>query len=150
MGDKVFQISIPCDTDGFLTLECPFCNERFKLDASRVQQEDVERLFCPKCGLFDAPNHFWPTEVIEQAQILAANYAREMLNNFMGDLERSTRGNQIVAFKAGKKLEMADEKVLMETDDDFETVALPCCECQVKVKAIDKSLGVFCPYCGEK
>jgi redox-regulated HSP33 family molecular chaperone len=40
MSYKTFEISIPADEDGYVTFQCPYCNQRFKLNASEIQDSD--------------------------------------------------------------------------------------------------------------
>ena len=47
MSEIVFQIDIPSDDDGFVTLQCSFCNSRFKLTTADFQSDDVIYIFCP-------------------------------------------------------------------------------------------------------
>jgi hypothetical protein len=42
MSEIVFQIDIPFDDDGFVTLQCSFCNSRFKLTTADFQRGVVK------------------------------------------------------------------------------------------------------------
>lgn len=46
MADKIIQISIPADEDGFVSFECPHCEQRFKLRADEFEESDIINLFC--------------------------------------------------------------------------------------------------------
>jgi uncharacterized Zn-finger protein len=72
MADVSFKITVPSDNDGFITLQCPFCDDRFKLTVEDFQREDILEIFCPYCGLRHQHNHFLRDEVIEQAKLLLA------------------------------------------------------------------------------
>ena len=42
------KVSLPTDSDGFLSQECPFCEQRFKVLFGQGSQEPVSH--CPYCG----------------------------------------------------------------------------------------------------
>lgn len=149
MADQTFTISIPCDDDGFVTLQCPFCNDRFKLTGEGFQREDLLCIFCAYCGLYGEANTFLTDEIIEQAHIIAGNYAKSILNDFMKDLEKSLKHSKHVSFKAGKKIKEEDEQVLFEREE-METLEPSCCATQVKVRSSAAIVGIYCPFCGVK
>ena len=64
MSEVTFKIDVSTDDDGFLTIQCPFCSDRFKLTAQDFEREDIIDLFCPYCGLKDEPDSFITEEVI--------------------------------------------------------------------------------------
>jgi uncharacterized Zn-finger protein len=147
MADVSFQITVPSDNDGFITLQCPFCDDRFKLTVEDFQREDILEIFCPYCGLRHQHSHFLRDEVIEQAQIIASNHAKSLLNQWVKDLEKSTKRNKFVKFKAGKPLKIEAEKILFEREE-LETTTLACCQVTVKTRPLNKVIGVYCPCCG--
>ncbi|MEG4911629.1 hypothetical protein [Microcoleus sp. B7-D4] len=147
MADVAFQIKVPSDNDGFITLQCPFCDDRFKLTVEDFQREDIIEIFCPYCGLRDQHNQFLRDEVIEQAQIIASNYAKSLLNQWVKDLEKSTKRNKFVNFKAGKLPKLEAEKILFE-QEELEITTLVCCQVTVKTRPLNKVIGVYCPCCG--
>lgn len=149
MADVSFQITIPSDNDGFITLQCPFCDDRFKLTVEEFQREDIIEIFCPYCGLRHQHSEFLRDEVIEQAQIIAGNYAKSLLNQWMKDLERSTARNKFVKIKAGKLPKIEAEKILFE-QEELEITTLVCCQVTVKTRPLNKVIGVYCPCCGVK
>ncbi|WP_377482166.1 MAG: hypothetical protein P2A85_29155 (plasmid) [Microcoleus anatoxicus] len=149
MADVSFQITVPSDNDGFITLQCPFCDDRFKLTVEDFQREDIIEIFCPYCGLRHQHSQFLRDEVIEQAQIIASNYAKSLLNQWVKDLEKSTKRNKFVNFKAGKLPKLETEKILFE-QEELETTTLVCCLVTVKTRPLNKVIGVYCPCCGVK
>lgn len=94
MSDVVLSINIPTDNDGFITLQCSFCSDRFKLTASDFEREDIIDIFCPYCGFPNEPSTFLTDEVIEQAKVIASNYAKSMINKSLKDLEKKSQGNK--------------------------------------------------------
>jgi hypothetical protein len=147
MADVSFQITVPSDNDGCITLQCPFCDDRFKLTVEDFQREDILEIFCPYCGLRHQPSQFLRDEVIEQAQIIASNYAKSLLNQWVKDIEKSTKRNKLVKFKAGKRPKLEAEKILFE-QEELEITTLVCCQVTVKTRPLNKVIGVYCPCCG--
>jgi len=147
MSEVVFKITVPSDDDGFITLQCPFCNDRFKLTVTDLEREDIIEIFCPYCGLRHQHSYFLRDEVIEQAYIIAENHAKSLINQWAKDLERSFQGNKHIKFKAGKPLRMEDDKTLFE-QEELEITNLQCCRITVKSRPLNKVIGVYCPCCG--
>lgn len=147
MSERSTQISIPTDLDGFLSLECPFCEGRFKLSASEVQEDDVVLIHCPICGLSDEPNSFLTSEVVEAANIMLQNLAYDVVNDAMKGWERRSRGNKSMTFKAGRPIRHEPEAVLIE-DDSLKLHVFECCDRSAKVSVMDAALILKCPYCG--
>jgi hypothetical protein len=147
MSDVVFSITIPSDDDGFITLQCPFCSDRFKLTVEDFEREDIIDLFCPYCGLQHEPSRFLTDEVLEQAQIVAMNYVKSIINDFSKDLERRFKGKKYISFKAGKPLETEKERILFEREE-LETTKLECCQLTVKTRPLSQAIGIYCPCCG--
>jgi uncharacterized Zn-finger protein len=147
MSEVTFKITVPSDNDGFVTLQCPFCEDRFKLTVADFEREDIIEIFCPYCGLRHEHNQFLTDEVLEQAQIIATNYAKSVINQSAKDLERSFTSNKHIKFKAGKPLKMDAEKTLFEKEE-LETYTLNCCQITVKTRPLHQVIGVYCPCCG--
>jgi len=147
MDDEVsLNFSIPTDNEGYVTLECPFCNDKFKLEVTEVKQDDVINLYCPYCGLLNEVNKFLPKEVIEQATIIASNYLKQLLNGYLDNVEKTFKNSNIISVKT-QKFNLENEKELFEISDNFESIEFNCCNGKAKVNVIEK-LGVYCPYCG--
>jgi len=149
MANVSFQITVPSDNDGFITFQCPFCDERFKLTTEDFQREDILEIFCPYCGLRHQHSNFLRDEVIEQAKIIASNYAKSLLNQWVKDLEKSTKRNKFVKFKVGKSQKIEAEQILFE-QEELEITTLACCQVTVKTRPLNKVIGVYCPCCGVK
>ena len=147
MSDVVFKITIPSDNDGFITLQCPFCGDRFKLTVEGFEREDIIELFCPYCGLRHENSRFLTDEVIEQAKVAAKNYAASIINDWLKDMEQNFKSNKHITFKAGKPLEMESDKPLFEREE-LEATDLACCRIMVKATPLNKEIGIYCPCCG--
>jgi uncharacterized Zn-finger protein len=147
MSDVFFCITIPSDDNGFITLQCPFCSDRFKLTAEDFQREDIIDIFCPYCGLQHEPSRFLTDEVLEQAQVIAMNYAKSIINDFSKDLKRQFKRKKHISFKAGNPLKMENDRILFEREE-LEKTKLECCQLTVKTRPLSKEIGIYCPCCG--
>lgn len=150
MSTETFTVSIQCDSEGYVTFECPFCNSEFKLQAGEFQNDDApfDELFCPYSGLTKEKDEFLSSEVIEQAQAIAYNYMVEEFNKTFKKMKHSinkSKGIIKMDFKPLKKVVMKDlkDKDTMETEFNC-----TCCERKVKVLYCAGVSKVFCPYCG--
>lgn len=147
MKNYDLTISFPCDSDGFNTLQCHYCDTRFKLATDDLQNNDFLYIFCPYCGLQDEISNFLPDEVIEQADILAGNMMKTQINQLMQDLEKRTRSNKHIKFKAGKKIKMKED-VVFSDKENWNSIGKRCCEHQIKVSQPLLIDSVYCPFCG--
>jgi len=149
MSNKTIQISIPADEDGYVSFECPHCEQRFKLKADEFEDSDVINLYCPICGLAHELDHFYSKDFIDKAMGIAEQEAMEMIYDMFKGLERKNRGNKFVKFKAGPKPKV-DIKELYENIDELVETEVQCCKKHLKVTELDKLIGVYCSYCGVK
>lgn len=149
MFDGTLHISIPTDDDGFVSFQCPFCSDKFKLSVGECEQEDVLQIFCPYCGLSDELSNFLSDEVNEQLRIAAQNYLAEQINSMLRDMERRFHRNPGVSFRASP-LNTEPDSQIIETDDDLEPSTHEICGRTVKVHANCIEVGPYCPYCGVK
>jgi len=150
MSDIVtFSINIPSDDDGFVSRECPHCDDRFKMTTVDIESEELLDLFCPYCGLPSSVSETHPSEVLEQAHILAENYAASIINDAFKDLERTFSGSKHLKFKRGQPLPIKDDKVLFEKEE-MAAIELTCCTKVVKVNDLSAATGIYCPFCGVK
>jgi len=147
MDDEVsLDFSIPSDNEGYVTLECPYCKNRFKLEVTEIEKDDVNNLYCPYCGLLNEVNKFLPEEVIEQATIIASNYFKQLLNGYLDNVKNTFKNSNIISVKT-QNFNLEHEKELFEISDNFENIDFYCCNRKAKVNVIEK-LGTYCPYCG--
>ncbi|NPV54883.1 MAG: hypothetical protein HPY71_15435 [Firmicutes bacterium] len=149
MSDERIEISIPNDQDGFISFQCPFCKQYFKLLSDEVQADDVFELFCPYCGLTAESGEFLTDDIKEQVMKLAKNRLSELINKLGDDMEKIFRNSQYITFKKGKKLETGESQPIAEIIG-LDVISLVCCHRKVKVAGRDLASGIFCPYCGVK
>lgn len=139
-------ISIPTDSEGYYTLECPFCKDSFKLSAADYEPEETIELFCPYCGLVNDKSNFISQKVIDHALDLANNYAKDLLNDSFKKMKRNMRGSSMkMDFKPLKKDKPRD---IIENDNELEELHLSCCNKFIKVNSTFDFDTVYCPYCG--
>ena len=134
-------------SDGFVSFDCPYCCQRFKLTTDEVQDDAVINLYCPICGLSNEKVKFISREAMAAAQVMAENLARQAINSAVKDFGRGFGNSKHVKFEPGKPLKMEPEKVLFE-DSNLEAVEIKCCRKNVRIRLIEKIVGAYCPYCG--
>ncbi|WP_282141254.1 hypothetical protein [Cytobacillus oceanisediminis] len=137
-----FEISIPTDSEGFFSLQCPHCKERFKITAEDFEDDDTIELFCPSCGLIAECSDFYPEEVIEHAETMARNYMEQEIYKVF---KNGTKGSGLTF--EGKKPREEKPKLLIE-DEGLEEIELHCCDKTIKVNMDQKVANVYCPFCG--
>ncbi|QQZ58909.1 hypothetical protein JI735_19450 [Paenibacillus sonchi] len=150
MSQVNLSFSIQGDSEGFVTLECPFCNSEFKVNAGEFQNDNkpVFDLFCPYCGLTSEKNNFYTRETIEKIQALVTNYAIEQLNEAFGKMACRINSRNSVIKMDFKPLKAANIKELKDRDTTEEIFSCGCCENHVKVHYCAGVSKVYCPYCG--
>lgn len=141
-----FKFEIPTDSDGYYSLECPFCDDTFKLPANDWDKDEVYELFCPYCGLVDDKNTFVPQQIIEHSKDIAANYLKEMVNKSFKKTKRNLRGSNL-KFEY-KPLKKETPGYLLENDDELHEINLVCCNKSIKVNLNFDYDIIYCPYCG--
>lgn len=144
MDDLEFEISIPCDDDGFVLLQCPKCGELFKLRPSDVESDEVLDIYCPLCGL--TSDNYFTEDVVELAVAMAANGALDEIYNDFRKLERETK-NSLFQIKCSKP-EKEEELPIKSTIDAMEIVDFECCDRQGKIRHLLNYCGNYCPFCG--
>ncbi|MGX5623675.1 TFIIB-type zinc ribbon-containing protein [Bacillus cereus] len=142
---ETIRFSIYSDEDGFVSLQCPFCKEKFKLTTQDIENEHILSIFCPHCGLTKGSNSFLTREQKEQALRLIQNTVNEMLNDFTKNLEKSFSGNKHVTFKNSGKLKSQKTKVIIEPYN-MDEYTVPCCQKHIKAFSMDNN--IYCPFCG--
>ncbi|GIN59947.1 hypothetical protein J8TS2_42660 [Lederbergia ruris] len=139
------KITIPTDSEGFYSLECPYCKEIFKALGGDIDSEDTLELFCPSCGLVDDSNKFISDNIIEHAQTLAMNYMKQQLNKTFKKASRKMKGSGLTLDFKNLKEEPPN---LLTEDEKLEQVQLHCCNKTIKVHADQTIDNIYCPFCG--
>ncbi|ACN15017.1 hypothetical protein HRM2_19160 [Desulforapulum autotrophicum HRM2] len=134
------EVSLPTDTDGFLSQECPSCNQKFKALFGEGSSEPIS--FCPYCG-YHGQNCWYTDEQVKYVQSVAmSDIVNPELKKMSQELEAHSKGFL--------KMKLEDElpgKIVhpMEVDDDFDLLYFPCCNETIKASQHEHH---FCIICG--
>ena len=145
--DFQMSISIPCDDDGYIILQCEHCGNRFKATAADIESDEILHIFCPSCGLIS--EHYLTEDVINLALNKASNYTQDLIYNAFKDLERHNKKGQ-VTFKAGPKPKHEPEDPIRSGIEALQITHFPCCSRSAKIKPLLRMTGCYCPFCGVK
>lgn len=148
MSTEIFQISIPTDDDGYILLQCEHCGEFFKLTAHDCDNDEILHVVCPGCGL--ESQSYITQDVLDLALAMVKNYAMDTIYDAFKDLERSSRKNSMVKFKAGKRPEHEPENPIHSGIQALQEIHFPCCHHSAKIRPLLKMTGCYCPCCGVK
>ncbi|MEK4086043.1 hypothetical protein [Psychrobacillus sp. FSL K6-1415] len=140
-----FKIDIPTDSEGYYSLQCSHCKERFKASAGDIDAEDTLELFCPSCGLVGDSSSFLPKDVIGHAETLAMNFLEQEIYKSFKKTSRKVKGSGIT-FNVKKPKEESPK--LLTENEDLEQIELHCCDKTIKVNLDQKVSNVYCPFCG--
>ena len=131
------EINFPTDADGFLSQECPSCEQRFKVVFG---EEPIS--YCPYCG-HNGQNCWFTQAQADYIQSVGANVA---LGPELKKLERQLKGMSKGFLKVSMTSDLSEPPPApMETDDLLDILRLPCCHETVKVTRHERH---FCIICG--
>ena len=140
-----FEISIPTDDEGYILLQCPLCNELFKIKAEDYQDENIFEIHCPSCGLVS--DNYLTDDIKDLALVKAKNYVNDQLYNSIKKMEKNFNKG-IIEFKVGKKPKSEFEKEIDATVGDFIILLSSCCHKRIKISKSLQLSGYYCPFCG--
>jgi len=89
MSNVSFSINIPTDSNGYFTLNCPYCKNDFKILRSEFKDSEIVDMYCPICGFMAEFNSFYSDKIINKAHNIAKNYAEDLMYQMFKDLERN-------------------------------------------------------------
>lgn len=136
------QVTFPTDADGFISQECPSCEQRFKVVIGEGSDEPIS--WCPYCG-YNGRDCWYTTQQVEYMQVVAANV---VLSPEFKKLERQLKELSKGFLRVGLKTDIPKPPPPpMETDDDLSILHFPCCRERIKVQRHDKH---FCVICGQE
>lgn len=136
------EISFPTDTDGFLTQECPSCQQYFKVVFGEGSTEPISH--CPYCG-FEGHDCWWTQA---QADYISTVAESVILGPELNKLERSLKNLSSNFLKIDVK--SSTPKVApppMDVDGDFKVFRFSCCSGTIKVEQRET---LFCVICGKE
>jgi len=134
------EVSFPTDADGFLSQECPSCEQRFKVVFGEGSEEPIS--YCPYCGYNG--QDCWHTQAqIDYLQAVATNV---VLGPELKKFERQMKGMSKGFLQIDMKSNLPKPPPApMETDDPFDILRFPCCNETIKATRHDQH---FCTICG--
>ncbi|MDY7989878.1 hypothetical protein UY286_04830 [Paenibacillus polymyxa] len=150
MSQVTFSFTIQGDSEGFVTLECPFCESEFKVSADEFQSEEipVQDLFCPYCGLTTDKDEFYSKETVEHINALATNYMYEEINKTFGEIAKVFNRNKSIVKMDFKPLKKVNVQELKDKDTVEEIFVCTSCDKREKVLFLAGASKVYCAYCG--
>ena len=139
-GLQPLEISFSTDADGFLSQECPSCEQWFKVIFGEGSEEPISH--CPYCG--HSGQNCWFTQAqVDYMQAVAADVA---LGPELKKLERQLKGMSKGFLKASMTSNLPKPPPApIETDDLFDMLNLSCCNETIKVTRRER---YFCIICG--
>ena len=134
------KVSFSTDADGFLSQECPSCQQRFKVIFGEGSQEPISH--CPYCGY--KGQRCWLTQ--EQSNHVKAVATNIVIGPELKKLERKIKGSSKGLLKINMKSNLPKpSQPPVETDVFFDILHFPCCKETIKVNRQQKH---FCIICG--
>lgn len=143
------SVALPMDSDGYIRFQCPSCTANFKLLSNELAALDEKAFSCVACGHHGVPLNFLTHE--------NATYLNEAIRNMArGAIEQSVKslrptGGKGFTLRSNSNFKLQREPELEPIpDEDLDLRAFACCGRSAKVGPLDASLGLYCPYCGER
>jgi hypothetical protein len=134
------EVSFPTDADGFLSQECPSCEQLFKVVHGEGSEQPLS--YCPYCG-YNGQDCWYTQPQVDYIQSIAMNIA---LGPELEKLERQMKGLSKGFLKIDMKSNLPKPPPApMETDDPLDILRFPCCNETIKVTRHDHH---FCIICG--
>ncbi len=134
------EVSLPTDSDGFLSQECPSCGQQFKVIFGEGSSNPISR--CPYCG-HRGENCWYTTQQVEHLKAVAASTVLgPQMKKLASDLKQASNGWLKFELKGDVP---APPPAPMETDDTLDVVRFPCCNETVK---LIRQASLFCIICG--
>lgn len=136
------EIQLPTDSDGYLSQECPSCDQRFKVRFGEGSEEPIS--FCPYCG-HHGHDCWYTQDQVQYIQTVATDVA---LSPELKKLEREMKKSSGGFLKIDMKTDLSEVgSPPMETDVTLDILRFPCCNETIKVTRHDRH---FCIICGKE
>lgn len=133
-------MSFPTDSDGFLSQECPSCNQIFKVLFGEGSEQPIS--YCPYCGYNG--QDCWHTE--RQVDYIQAVVSNVVLGPKLKKLERQMNAISNGFLKIDMKSNLPKVPAApIEMDDPLAIFRYPCCNETIKATRHDHH---FCIICG--
>lgn len=148
MSNPEKLVPLPTDSDGYIRFQCPSCTSNFKLFSNELHALEEKVFSCVACGHRGTPVNFMTADMTQYLKEALRNMAREAIEQSVKNL-RPVSGKGFT-FKPNRNLRLQREPELEPiADEELDLYVFACCDRSAKVNALDKSLGLHCPYCGE-
>ena len=145
LEDTSFEISIPCDDDGFVLLQCPHCGELFKLAVEDIESDGIFTIYCPSCGL--AGDSFLTDDVIDLALAKSANLAFDAIAQELQSF--SKRGKEsLIQLKVKSSCTKEPEQPIRAAIEALQIATCQDCLSQSKISPALIMSAYTCPLCG--
>jgi hypothetical protein len=138
----VVEIGFPTAADGYLSQECPSCEQRFKVVYGQGSDEPIS--FCPYCGHKGSDCWYTQGQVDYLQKVATGVVAVPELKKLERELERASDGFSQLDLKTDLPKPGPPP---METDDALSVLHFPCCNESVKVERRQQH---FCVICGQE
>ena len=136
------EVSFPTDTNGFLSQECPSCEQQFKVVFGEGSDDPIS--YCPYCGHHG--NDCWFTK--DQVHYLESVAANVFVMPELQNLERQLKGMSNSFLKVDIKSNPPESvSPPIESDEPLDMVHFPCCGETIKVTPHSE---YFCVICGKE
>lgn len=136
------KVMFPTDADGFLSQECPSCEQQFKVVFDEGSDKPIS--FCPYCG-YNGQDCWHTQGQIDYIQAIATNV---ILAPELKKLERQLKGMTKGVLKVDMKTDLPKPpSAPMESDDPLSILRFPCCNETIKVVLHHQH---FCVICGRE
>lgn len=136
------EITLATDSDGFLSQQCPSCDQRFKVLFGAGSEQPIS--YCPYCRY--RGERCWHTaEQVAYAQSVAVDLVlRPELSRFERELKRRSDGFLKIEAKSSVPDPLAAP---IEADEALDLLRFQCCNETIKVWRQDRH---FCIICGDE
>jgi hypothetical protein len=135
------EVNFPTDLDGFLSQECPSCNQPFKVLFGQGSSEPIS--FCPYCG-FEGQDCWWTQEQVDHAAAAAFSLVVEPEIKKLQRKLKSSSG----LIKLNLEIESpGSESSPIDVEADFNVYRFPCHDETIKAYRRDE---LFCIICGQE
>ncbi|XXY16791.1 hypothetical protein WME88_52000 [Sorangium sp. So ce216] len=139
------DVKLATDTDGFVSQECPGCENRFKVVLGAGSDKSIS--FCPYCG-HEGRDCWWTPE---QAEYLSSIVADELIGPELERMARSfnQRGRGSSFVRMTMSVDRPQRRAMPEEpDEEMPTTTFVCCNERVKHQATDNK-HLYCIICGQ-
>jgi len=133
------QIEQMTDTDGYILLQCSYCDEKFKTHHEDYSNYNSLSIKCPLCGLNS--ESYLPTDTAELVREKVSNDIQKEFKKLLKKPKRYfTSKNHLIKVQAGNMMDI--------TVENFKKSACTYCDKVVKISSNLQITEGYCPFCG--